>query len=198
MKETNEKAVLLSIQPYWCGKIASGEKTIEVRKTRPKLQTPFRCYIYCTRDTKTQFWIGRRYSYADDHSHNLFDRCGNGKIIGEFVCDNVLDVFISISNPKMVKKAYPFPGTGLTDLEILNYLGNGVYGYGWHISNLKIYDLPKSLSQFRRVCIRSFAECDQCPYVDYYSVNAPSCEDPARIITRAPQSWCYVEEDINA
>ena len=42
------KAVLISIRPKWCEKIASGEKTIEVRKTRPKLQTPFKCYIYCT------------------------------------------------------------------------------------------------------------------------------------------------------
>ena len=42
------KAVMLSIRPKWCEKIASGKKTIEVRKTRPKLETPFKCYIYCT------------------------------------------------------------------------------------------------------------------------------------------------------
>ena len=40
------KAVMLSIHPKWCEKIASGEKTIEVRKTRPKLETPFTAYIY--------------------------------------------------------------------------------------------------------------------------------------------------------
>lgn len=43
------KAVLISIRPGWCEKIANGEKTIEVRKTRPKLETPFKCYIYCTK-----------------------------------------------------------------------------------------------------------------------------------------------------
>ena len=42
-------AVLISIRPKWCEKIISGEKTIEVRKTRPKLATPFKCHIYCTR-----------------------------------------------------------------------------------------------------------------------------------------------------
>ena len=42
------KAVLISIQPKWCELIASGKKTIEVRKTRPKIETPFRCYIYMT------------------------------------------------------------------------------------------------------------------------------------------------------
>lgn len=42
------KAVLLSIRPKWCEKIANGEKIVEVRKTRPKMNTPFKCYIYCT------------------------------------------------------------------------------------------------------------------------------------------------------
>lgn len=42
------KAVMLSIRPKWVEKIANGEKTIEVRKTKPKLDTPFKCYIYCT------------------------------------------------------------------------------------------------------------------------------------------------------
>lgn len=48
------KAVMLSIRPKWCEKIASGEKTIEVRKTKPKLDTPFKCYIY-----ETQGWWER-------------------------------------------------------------------------------------------------------------------------------------------
>ena len=43
------KAVLISIQPKWCKLIANGKKTIEIRKSRPKLATPFKCYIYCTR-----------------------------------------------------------------------------------------------------------------------------------------------------
>lgn len=42
-------AVLISIRPKWCEKIISGEKTIEVRKTRPKMDTPFKCYMYCTK-----------------------------------------------------------------------------------------------------------------------------------------------------
>lgn len=40
------KAVMLSIRPKWCEKIVNGDKTIEVRKTRPKMETPFKCYIY--------------------------------------------------------------------------------------------------------------------------------------------------------
>lgn len=50
------KAVLISIRPKWVEKIVSGEKTIEVRKTRPKLDTPFKCYIYCTLQGCNEFF----------------------------------------------------------------------------------------------------------------------------------------------
>lgn len=40
------KSVMLSIKPKYCELIASGRKTIEVRKTKPKVETPFKCYIY--------------------------------------------------------------------------------------------------------------------------------------------------------
>ena len=45
------KAVLISIRPEWVEKIARGEKTLELRKTEPKLETPFKVYIYCTAGT---------------------------------------------------------------------------------------------------------------------------------------------------
>ena len=41
------KAVLISIRTEWCEKIVNGRKPIEVRKTRPKMDTPFKCYITC-------------------------------------------------------------------------------------------------------------------------------------------------------
>ena len=43
------KAVLLSIRPNWCKKIANLRKTVEIRKTAPNLEVPFKCYIYCTK-----------------------------------------------------------------------------------------------------------------------------------------------------
>lgn len=150
------KSVLISIRPAWCGKIAEGKKTVEVRKTCPKLQTPFRCYIYCTKDYKMQFWRGRVYSYADDHSHNAFDRCGNGKIIGEFVCDRIVDW------PDEIAPPVPLKDCCMTYSEVRHYGGTTETLFLWHISNLQIYDVPKELNDFHR--------------------------------TRAPQSWCYVED----
>ena len=66
------KSVLISIRPEWVEKIARGEKTVEVRKTRPKLDTPFKCYIYCTQGNDARRLRGSW-----------------GKVIGEFICDRV-------------------------------------------------------------------------------------------------------------
>lgn len=54
------KAVLISIQPKWCKLILRVKKTVEVRKNRPKAKTPFKVYIYCTKDntdlTPSRIW----------------------------------------------------------------------------------------------------------------------------------------------
>ena len=134
------KAVMISIRPKWCGLIASGKKTIEVRKTRPKIKAPFKCYIYCTKDKHDSF-ICRG---GDDMPFDV----GNGMVIGEFVCDAVIPMSIKYSDPNSKLALKEFPYTCLTDKQIIDYLGNGVGGYGWHISDLKIYDQPKELREF--------------------------------------------------
>lgn len=190
------KAVMISIRPKWCGKICSGEKTIEVRKTRPKLETPFKCYIYCTKDAKMQWWTGSRYSYADDHSHNEFDKCGNGKVIGEFVCDCVTPLYNVCTDDwkrltgglhriekELVNQAC------LTEAQLHTYAG-GKNCFAWHISNLKIYDTPKELIEFH-----TWEKCKSCSKSGYEStacIYDENCMIPAAI-TKAPQSWCYVE-----
>ena len=144
------KSVLISIQPKWCELIASGKKTVEVRKTRPKIDVPFKCYIYCTKSKKPYE------SFAV--SGKPFE-CG-GKVIGEFVCDYIVDCRdINMDN------------TCLSVAEWLKYT-NGHKGivWGWHISDLVIYDEPKELSEF---------------IVERYPCLAR--------MKRPPQSWCYVE-----
>ena len=88
------KAVLISIRPKWCEKIVNGKKTIEVRKTRPKLQTPFKCYIYCTRDKHLAFMQNQTgtnlIACMDvDAAIPVGGSIGNGKVIGEFICDRI-------------------------------------------------------------------------------------------------------------
>lgn len=91
------KVVMLSIRPKWCEKIISGEKTVEVRKTRPKLETPFKCYIYCTSgrpDLNIPISPERlMQDYLDTGSmKSLNCPLGNGKVIGEFVCDRIFPI----------------------------------------------------------------------------------------------------------
>ena len=174
------RCVLISINPKWCELIACGKKTIEVRKSKPKLEPPFKCYIY---ETKTKD------HYAVFHENTV------GKVVGEFVCSAILPISITYSDPNSKIAFREFPFTCLTDKEIMDYLGNGVTGYGWCISDLVIYNKPKELREFYRTCEEP--NCDDCPFLHFE--NTPNsyegwCEIDEKIsIKRPPQSWCYIE-----
>ena len=180
------KAVLISIRPKWVEKIANGEKTIEVRKTKPKLETPFKAYIYCTQDKHLAFMqnqTGTNLIACMDANAAIpvGGAIGNGKVIGEFTCDRIYELAPLNHAPDDVEKQ-----ACLTREEIVNYL-KGI-GYGWHISDLRIYDTPKELSEFKTLC-RVDADCCACPYYNYTKMD---CD--GRVIGRPPQSWCYVDD----
>lgn len=195
------KAVLISIRPEWCKKILSGQKTIEVRKTRPKLKSPFKVYIYCTKSTAEKFWTGPLYAYVDDHSHNAFDKCGNGKVIGEFICSDIgVYEFEHCPHPEIEGIGdYADSWYGICDEELkqtcLSEIDFTMYGegdtlYGWYISGLHIYDTPRELDDFRRVCKNDWW-CESCAM---YREHNGTCGNGSLQIRRPPQSWCYVEE----
>ena len=214
------KSVLISIRPKWCEKIISGEKTIEVRKNRPKLETPFKCYIYCTQaSVRYQTICGCHVLNSDElyrhpehgikHGDSIElmlcenytkDNFLNGKIIGEFTCDRIYKIdkdstdFLFKAGGLSVYKQAAEEKCGLrvamTDDELHGYLGH-CQGYGWHISELKIYDTPKKLSEFKGLC-KVESDCCACPHYNYSKMD---CD--GRTINRPPQSWCYVEgEDV--
>lgn len=174
------KAVMLSIRPKWCEKIAIGEKTIEVRKTRPKMNTPFKCYIYCTLP---------KYPHEDfietDYPRPQF--YGGGKVIGEFTCDRIFPINVFDNGGIQNWFFEHMERSCLTYGELADYIGNGRTGYGWHISDLKIYDTPKKLSEFKGLC-KVESDCCACPYYNYSKMD---CD--GRTIKRPPQSWCYVD-----
>ena len=174
------KAVMLSIRPKWCEKIVSGEKTIEVRKTRPKLDTPFKCYIYCTLP---------KYPHEDfiatDYPSPQF--YGGGKVIGEFTCERIALIAYDGGELSSTTNAAFSPATCLTQSEIIAYIGDKGRCYGWHMSDLRIYDTPRNLSEFRRAT----DPCDSCHAE--YTWECRDCKKMSGDIKRAPQSWCYVE-----
>ena len=185
------KSVLISIQPKWCELIASGKKTIEVRKTRPKLDVPFKVYIYCTQGDISEALLGgnpMRIVSCTNYKKAIPVGCyiGNGKVIGEFVCDRI-DYWQYNWLPDVMHIATMSELSCVSVDELLRYSNNGKNKlYGWHISNLVIYDKPKELSEFEIECKGG---CD-IPYV-----YCPPCEECQKNrLKRPPQSWCYVKE----
>lgn len=183
----NNKAVLLSIRPEWCEKILSGEKTVEIRKSCPAHGTPFKVYIYCTRTASKEFKL-------DDQNWDVSARNRGGwpekrgRVIGEFTCKKITGLthvgvtgsWEPVSLYVMAPRSYYKPADELLEAACMSeetaekYL-KGRDGYGWHISDLKIYDRPRLLSNFTRLRATKFG---------YEPVD----------IERPPQSWFYVED----
>ena len=171
------KAVLISIQPKWCELIASGKKTIEVRKTRPKIETPFKCYIYCTKQRNVSD------EYGGNRNGHIY--INNGKVIGEFICDNVDEFHEWQLSPRGKFAEYEqkdldrFLNESCIPFEdVYEYRENLPYYkplYTWHISDLKIYDEPKRLGEF-------------------LTPSGTGGLWGNHYLSRPPQSWCYVEE----
>ncbi len=204
------KSVLISIQPKWCRLIANGKKTIEVRKSRPKLETPFKCYIYCTKHKERLLEVVHK---GDDMGYCVYDEdtpmfiktfadtalLGTNlvsKVIGEFVCDRITDISVVVRNCNEdynhVYHNDECKGSCLTWKELQEY-GNSKPLYGWHISNLKIYDKPKELSEFKHFQGKDLC-CLGCNHTETCQVEEVECCMYAyKPLTRPPQSWCYVE-----
>ena len=195
------KSVLISINPKWCELIASGKKTVEVRKTIPKLETPFKVYIYQTKESKRR--------YTDHRFNSLFSGKSSydtmGKVIGEFICNEIERFCQFILDPqnhyeqKTIDEILKL--SCLSYDELCKYIAEREYYkpfYLWHISNLVIYEKPRELSEFFHFCGDN-PKCDGCE-AHYFSNTECGKEDyccspieGCKPIKRPPQSWCYVE-----
>lgn len=180
------KSVMISIRPKWCELIASGKKTIEVRKTKPQALPPFKCYIYCTsgetlyKSSATGQIICTKHSPEALAHHTIL----NKRVIGEFICD-WCDPF----KPCHADFAELSLGSLVTPRGLYAY-AKGQTLYGWHITDLKLYAEPKEISEFKR-----WNRTEQtAPCAHVYALYSPceSCEECN--LKRAPQSWRYVEE----
>lgn len=189
------KAVLLSIRPEWCDLVVRGKKTIEVRKTRPKLETPFKAYIYCTKAQSKIGWLrivpGKGWLQL------------GSAVIGEFTCDKIdklvhvgtmMDINILTLDGWYKPADALLQAACLTEETAKKYL-QGHNGYGWHISDLKIYNQPKDIMCFHRAVEENELWCKKCAIGKKKDVHCAFCYglDGLRL-RRPPQSWCYVEE----
>ena len=185
------KSVLISIRPRWIDLISRGIKTIEVRKTRPKLDPPFKCYIYCTRSTDPPAGYIGCYDH-DWHTFGLISPLNieagkhfnievvSGKVVGEFTCDAILPIIVFDNGSIQNWNFWSLNEACMSYEDMADYIGHGKNGYGWHIADLKIYDEPKELSELHH-------DCSQCGYVN---ARWDNCDF---IIKHPPQSWCFVK-----
>ena len=207
------KAILKSESPKRCEQIAKGECTILLSKTAPKLETPFKCYIYCTKERTQHKHIvaGKEYrkptrdflckipqKYGgkicfieppivnEDYQQGIL----NGKVIGVFVCDYIDEYKYSVANYGGLDiDCQQLDDTCLTKHQIEEY-ANGKDLYGWYISQLKIYDTPKELGEFWKYGY----ENDYAAFMNAGGGVPMSFNANSYRITRPPQSRCYVEE----
>lgn len=235
------RAVMKSVSPRICEKVANGDCTLLVSKTAPKCEVPFKCYIYCTKSTRAHVFhlyindgIGRQNFGITGHwrsgkkvvevnphlpAYRYNSYLAESKVIGEFICDGIAEFeseFHDDNSTEQLRRVWYDEDDGerdaelfaedgepnylctdacLTWYELKNYVGIGDRTfYGWHISDLKIYDKPKELSEFKRPL-----DMPTCGYTECGSYETPLCAwlnkgCEKRIITRAPSNWQYVEE----
>lgn len=181
------KSVLISIKPYWVFLIIAQKmgwniphsKTAEMRKTYPKEKSwNKKAIIYCTQDKKSSNRIPKEYQ---ELMRPLI-----GKVIGEFVCDDISKFTAEFTDGKtyediryhyfdeyedeqemiVVSNEWENPNNSwickescLSFDDFKKYIGVNFHDipfYTWHISDLKIYDEPKELKRFGKF------ECEYC------------------------------------
>lgn len=214
------KAVMLSLRPQWCEKIFNGSKSIEVRKSRPSIPTPFKVYVYQTKHNGGKAIV----------SEVLNSVYGGGKVIGSFVCDRIEeyegefwddDTYERIQEPwepsdfaeygeyeyDTIGENGEFYGKGielskqscLSWNELRKYVGQGLKDfYGWHITEPLLFDKPRDITEFAL-----YGKCaEDC---DEYDICARDSEDgrmsckffKRTFLKRPPMSWYYIEADEN-
>jgi hypothetical protein len=192
------KAVYRSIKPYWLYLIIIGKKTIEVGKSFPKAEDWNKeVFLHCSKDMKSFKRIPEKY--------REWMRKYLGKVACRFVCDEIEKLRYDALEMAYMARKYRdikllneefFKGTQVTYQEAYDYCEGMTfdeedtdYFYGWHISDLVIYDKPRELSEFLKATnvfptlIHDIAEEGNGPRYNkfYYPLKRP------------PQSWCYVE-----
>lgn len=206
------KCVLLSVRPQYCELIANGKKSIEIRKSRPKIPTPFKCYIYCTAPKKF-YKISEHMATSAEYLHlcdgkvtmsdgfEFFGRADykvlNRKVIGEFVCDEITkhtyDNFIGAVNADGSERTEAIQGEGTywfweDERKETCLSQDEIFKYG---GTKPLYAWNISALQIYDKP-RELSE-----FVSGSSRLTWGADGESWVwsgMTRPPQSWCYVEE----
>ena len=181
--------ILASIKPYYYYLIAEEKKKIEVRKMALK-NLPQDIAFYMSKDEKSFAKIPKE--FQEKYRKHF------GKIGMRVVCDEVEEFHEWELSPQGKFADFErerlenfLTAACLSEEEVVRYRENLPYFkplYGWHISDLKIYDKPKPIMQFYKPCP---IKIKNCPVCELYSTYTGCCMNN---IDRPPQSYMFVEE----
>lgn len=180
------KAVILSLRPQWCEKIFNGEKTIEVRKSRPSLDMPFTVYVYQTKHKGGKKIV----------SEVLNSVYGGGKVIGSFVCDRIREII------PLGLRGFKLGAEWLKEMclskEQLDEYGGLKTLYSWHITEPKLFDKPRDITEFALYgkCADECSEYDFCARDDEDDRVRDNCFKRT-FLKRPPQAYCFIETNEN-
>ena len=181
------KAILIAIKPRHNKNILNLIKWWEIRKLFPKDYVGW-VYIYCTKNDYENVFGRKRKIYLCDmrgKTKSGFDFMTlidnevneeyikdnlNGKVIARFWCDKVEEMYYC-------DEEYLIPSC-LTIHEMFDYLKDKS-GKAIHITNLEVFDKPKEISEFYHYTTKRD--------------NVKGIIHNYEELTRAPQSWCYIE-----
>lgn len=173
------RKVLASLKPYYYYLVSEGIKRIEVRKNTPKASDWNKeVLFYMSKDIKSFAKIPKEFQ-GKYRKHF-------GKVGMQIVCDEVYEWKydycdgVDIDDDLILDTCL--------DREDINIYAKGKTLYGWHISDLKIYDNPKPIMQFYKPCQ---IEWKNCPGCELYSTYTGCCMNN---VDRPPQSYIYVDE----
>ena len=162
---------MVNASPGICEKVANGDCTLLVKKSMPKIKEPIKCYLYCTKKGYDKTFGVNKFM------HKVFlNGRGKRKVIGEFICDQITQYNCDRYFQEYFVAGYigaymPLREMSLTQKDLMEY-GKGETLYGWHISNLTIYDEPKELTEF----------------------FTPIGKRPSYMLERPFAGWGYVED----
>ena len=197
-------SIMLTNSLESCRQIIYNNSELSLRRSVPKIETPFKCYIYCSLIDSKRFMYSLFSKFGEYEAVRIWNSENwsdlKGKVIGEFICDEVYTWPYNDKAERYDIEADDANRFNLHSHDLFSY-GKGNLLRGLHITDLKIYDTPRSINEFGYVC-SSFDTCENCDNCDYhYYSNTPSsgieeaCTcDGVKTLKRAPRSWCYVEE----
>ena len=182
------RAILTSIRPEHLVNILNGDKPFELRSVCPNIELPCIALLYCCKSSKylldwdyqngkkTWFlWDKRKHKYPLKH-----EQLDNGKVLAKCVMTECID-WHNYSWQEVCRLGC------VSDQQLRDYAKNKKNIYLWHLENIEIFDKPKDISNFYTTHLDK-----TIPELFDNSIQLPNGVW-VKPLTRAPQSWCYVE-----